>query len=76
MSKYYDETEFLEAVKQSEEAEKEAQAVKEQVFSTARGKSAYRPITEEDFNVLNRADEAWSRVIEIARRPNKPLSSQ
>ncbi len=69
---YYDEKEYLEAVIKSEEAEAEAVKVKNEVYSSVRGELPYRSITEKDYAIMQKSQDAWEKVIEIARRPLKP----
>lgn len=71
---YYDEDEYFEAVSAYEKAEVEADKIKSEVFSFERGKMPARFMTEEDISIMNKSHEAWDKVLEIARRPLKPLS--
>lgn len=68
---YYDEHEYFEAVKAYEEAEIAADKVIGQVITFTRGQLPERQITDDDIAIIKRRDQAWERVLELARRPSR-----
>ena len=71
-NQYYDEDEYFEAVRAYEKAEEESNKVKDEVFSFKRGEMPLRSITHEDMAIMDKAHDAWEKVLEIGRRPLKP----
>lgn len=66
---YYDEEEYLKAVKEYEETEVETSKIKAEVFSFKLGQMPLRSITEKDITIMQKSHDAWDKVLEVGRRP-------